>query len=143
MTWPGGGRTSAASSHGGVFYCTLLYNTLLYCPVLHCNVLYCTVLCCIVLYCTVLYCTVLYCTVLYCTVLYCTVMYCTVLSAIKAYNGYQPCHKVLRINPAANITFSVVTPETAGFKPSTPGAGGKSSNHSTVRLCKSLGQYPT
>jgi hypothetical protein len=30
----------------------------------------------------------------------------TTLSAIKAYNGYHPCHKVLWINPAANITFS-------------------------------------
>ena len=42
------------------------------------------------------------------------------LSAIKAYNGYKPCHKVLWINPATNITFSVITPETAGFKPLTP-----------------------
>ena len=67
----------------------------------------------------------------------------TTLSAIKAYNGYQPCHKVLWINPAANITFSVIIPETAGFELSTPGTGGKSSNHSAVRLGKSLGQYPT
>ena len=70
-------------------------------------------------------------------------MYCTVLSAIKAYNGYQTCHKALWINPAANITFSVITPETAGFEPLTPGTGGKSTNHSAVRLGKSLGQYPT
>ena len=39
----------------------------------------------------------------------------TKLSAIKAYNGYHPCHKVLWINPAANITFSVITLETAGI----------------------------
>ena len=36
-----------------------------------------------------------------------------VLSAIKAYNGYHPCHRVLWMNPAANITFSVITLETA------------------------------
>ena len=40
----------------------------------------------------------------------------TTLSAIKAYNGYHPCHKVLWINPAANITFSVITLETAGIR---------------------------
>ena len=37
----------------------------------------------------------------------------TTLSTIKAYNGYQPCHRVLWINPAANITFSIITLETA------------------------------
>ena len=31
----------------------------------------------------------------------------TTLSTIKAYNGYQPCHRVFWINPAANITFSL------------------------------------
>ena len=36
-------------------------------------------------------------------------------SAIKAYNGYNPCHKVRWINPAANIIFSVITLETAGI----------------------------
>ena len=35
------------------------------------------------------------------------------LSTIRAYNGYQPCHRVLWINPAANIPFSVTTLETA------------------------------
>ena len=34
----------------------------------------------------------------------------TTLSTVKAYNGYQPCHKVLWINPA-NITFWVITLE--------------------------------
>ena len=38
-----------------------------------------------------------------------------VLSAIKAYNGYHPCHRVLWINPAANITFLVITLESAGI----------------------------
>ena len=47
----------------------------------------------------------------------------TTLSAIKAYNGYQPCHKVLWINPAANITFSVITLETAGIRTLNPGVG--------------------
>ena len=51
---------------------------------------------------------------------------CT-LSAIKAYNRYQSHQKVLWINPAANTTFLIITPETAGFKPLTPGTGGKSS----------------
>ena len=37
------------------------------------------------------------------------------LSTIKAYNGYQPCHRVLWIIPAATITFSVITLETAGI----------------------------
>ena len=36
----------------------------------------------------------------------------TTLSTIKAYNGYHPCHRVIWINPAANITFSVITLET-------------------------------
>ena len=35
-----------------------------------------------------------------------------------------------------------VVDETAGFQPSTPGMGGKSCNHSAVRLGKSLGQHP-
>ena len=30
-----------------------------------------------------------------------TLLYLTVLSTIKAYNGYQPCHRILWINPAA------------------------------------------
>ena len=47
----------------------------------------------------------------------------TTLSAIKAYNGYQPLHKVLWINPAANITFSVITPETAGIRTLNPAVG--------------------
>ena len=55
----------------------------------------------------------------YCTVLCCAVQYYGVLSAIKAYNGYQPRQKVLWINPAANITYSIITPETAGLEPST------------------------
>ena len=68
---------------------------------------------------------------------YITVQYSIVLSAIKAYNGYHPCHRVLWINPAANITFSVITLETAVFKPSTPMFGGEGSNHSAVKLGKS------
>ena len=68
------------------------------------------------------------------------VLYHISLSAIKAYNRYHPCHKVLWINTAANITFSVITPQTAGFEPST---GGKSSYHSAVILAKNLGQYQT
>ena len=47
----------------------------------------------------------------------------TTLSTIKAYNGYQPCHRVLWINPAANITFSVITLETAGIRTLNPGVG--------------------
>ena len=74
----------------------------------------------------------------YSTVHYSIVQCSTVLSAIKAYNGYQPRQKVLWINPAANVTFLVITPETAGFEPLTPGTGGKSFNHSAVRLGKSL-----
>ena len=92
-----------------------LNRAVLYCIVLYCTVLYFTVLYCILLYCTALHCIILYCTVLYCTVQYCTALYCTVLSTIKAYNRYQPCYKELRINPAANITFSVVTLETTVF----------------------------
>ena len=38
----------------------------------------------------------------------------TTLSTIKAYNGYQPCHRVLWINLAANITFLVITLEEYG-----------------------------
>ena len=41
------------------------------------------------------------------------VQFSAMLSAMKAYKGYQPRHKVLWINPAANITVSVITPETA------------------------------
>ena len=72
-------------------------------------------------YSTVLYCTVTvqysqYSTVQYSIVnvqySYCTVrlLYSTItiLSAIKAYNGYQPCPRVLWINPTANIIFSTV-----------------------------------
>ena len=47
----------------------------------------------------------------------------TTLSAIKAYNGYHPCHRVLWINPAANITFSVITLETAGIRTVNPDVG--------------------
>ena len=35
---------------------------------------------------------------------------------------------------------SLITPETAGFEPMTPGTGTKCSNHSSVRLDNSLGQ---
>ena len=45
----------------------------------------------------------------------------TTLSANKAYNGYHPCHRVLWINPAANITFSVITLETPGIRTLNPG----------------------
>jgi hypothetical protein len=41
----------------------------------------------------------------------------TTLSAIKAYNGYHPCHRELWINPAANITFSVITLEDSNPQP--------------------------
>ena len=37
----------------------------------------------------------------------------TTLSTIKAYKGYQSCHRVLWINPAANITFWDIPLETA------------------------------
>ena len=47
----------------------------------------------------------------------------TTLSAIKAYNGYHPCHRVLWINPAANIIFSVITLETAGIRTVNPDVG--------------------
>ena len=60
----------------------------------------------------------------------------TTPSAIKAYNGYHPCHRVLWINPATNITFSVITLETAGFEPSTPMLGGEDFNHSAVKQGK-------
>ena len=47
----------------------------------------------------------------------------TTLSTIKAYNGYHPCHRVLWINPAANINFSVITLETAGIPTVHPNVG--------------------
>ena len=47
----------------------------------------------------------------------------TTLSAIKAYNGYHPCHKVLWINQAANITFSVITLESEGIRTVNPDVG--------------------
>ena len=47
------------------------------------------------------------------------------------------CQKVLWINPATNISFPLITPETVGFKPMTPGTRIKRSNHSAVRLGKS------
>ena len=47
----------------------------------------------------------------------------TILSASKAYNGYHPCHRVLWINPAANITFLVITLETAGIRTVNPDVG--------------------
>ena len=37
------------------------------------------------------------------------------LLTIKAYNRYHPCHMVLWINPAGNITFLVITLETAAI----------------------------
>ena len=76
----------------------------------------------------------MHCNIVQFPVLDCEIVQFSVLSAIKAYNGYQPCNKVLWINSAANITFLVITPETAGFEPLTPGKGGKSSYHSAVRL---------
>ena len=36
---------------------------------------------------------------------------------------YQPCHRVLWMNPAANITFSVITLETAGIRIVYPNVG--------------------
>ena len=64
-------------------------------------------------------------------------MHCTVLSANKAYNGYQPRHRVLWINPAVNITFSVITLETAVIRTISPVLGGEDSNRSAVKLGKS------
>ena len=49
--------------------------------------------------------------------------YCSVLSTIKAHNVYQPCHRVLWINPAANITFLVITLEIAGIRAVNPNVG--------------------
>ena len=49
--------------------------------------------------------------------------YFQTLSTKQAYNGYQPCHKVLWINSAANITFSVVTLETKGIWTVNPDVG--------------------
>ena len=43
----------------------------------------------------------------------------TTLSIIKAYNGYHPCNRILWMNPAANITFSVKHLRPRGFEPST------------------------
>ena len=54
------------------------------------------------------------------TVQYNVVQYSTVLSAIQAYFGYQPRHKVLWINPAANITLLVITPELRDLNPRPP-----------------------
>ena len=48
---------------------------------------------------------------------------CTTLPTIKAYDGYQPCHRVLWINPDANITFLVITLETAGIQTVNPDVG--------------------
>ena len=143
------GRGDFSTLHLTALHCTALHYTSLHCTALHraalgymelspqlapgshlpllflfpTTALLCTVLYCPVLYFTVLYCTVLYSTVLYCTGLYCTVLYWTALSTIKAYNGYQPCHKELWINPAANRTFSVITLETAGIRIVNPDVG--------------------
>ena len=42
------------------------------------------------------------------------------------------------MNPAANISFPLLTPEAAGFEPKTPGTGNKRFNHSAVRHVKSF-----
>ena len=47
----------------------------------------------------------------------------TTLSTIKASNEYLPCHRLLWINPAAKITFSVITLETAGITTVNPNVG--------------------
>ena len=60
------------------------------------------------------------------------------MSAIIAYNGYHPCHKVLWINPAANITFSVITHETAGIQTVNRDVGGEDSNHSAIYVIMAI-----
>ena len=57
-----------------------------------------------------------------------------VLSAIKAYDGYHPCHRVLWINPAVN--FFGYHAWDLGFEPSIPMLGGEGSNHLAVKLGK-------
>ena len=61
-----------------------------------------------------------------------------VLSIIKAHKGYLPCNRVIWMNPATNITFLVITLETAGSWALKPGVGCEVSRHSAVKLGKSL-----
>ena len=46
----------------------------------------------------------------------------------------SPRQRVLWINPAANLSFPLITPETVGSEPMIPGTGTKCSNHSAFRL---------
>ena len=71
----------------------------------------------------------------YYVILFSVGLWSTTLSTIKAYNGYHTCHRVLWINPAANITFSVITLETEGIQTFNPDVGrwGLWCYHSTVQ----------
>ena len=46
----------------------------------------------------------------------------------------SPRQRVLWINPAANLSFPLITPETVGSEPMTSRTGIKCSNHSAFRL---------
>ena len=56
------------------------------------------------------------------------------INSFKSKHWASPRQRVFGIGPAANISFLLITPETAGFQPMTPGTGIKCSNHSAVRL---------
>ena len=102
----------------------------LHCTTMHCTALY--ALHCAALYFSALHCTALHYAVLHGTATYSSVLYSSALSTIKAYNGYQPRHRVLWINTAANLTFLVITLENAGIR-----IRGEDSNPSAVKLGKS------
>ena len=50
--------------------------------------------------------------------------------------------RVLWMNPAANISFPLLTPEAAGFEPTTAGTGNKRFNRSAVSLGKRVKSFP-